>query len=310
MKPMRKFGAPTPQSTRPYIGYLIVTLMYIVLNLVLPGNRGTMNTYHLTASEYHILLFLINIPIAAIWFVAFYGYKLLQDYSRMIDTSAEGPNFHRISRGLAWLAWGPPLTSIISSLLYAFAYHSMHRYYFALVLNHYLSVLIPVVAFSLIQGGTHRLTFDQFRPSAQHLRWVFAIFTLFGVSFSFYSFNQITPASSNPFHLNPWLTVLTIIVPYLYAWYMGLYGAFEILLYRQNAKGLLYRRGLSLLSYGIVTIIISSIAVEFLNSGTRYLTQLHLNVVLLLIYLFLLIYALGYIVVAAGAKRLKRIEEI
>ena len=292
------------------LAFAVLTLANIVLNFLLPANHETLATYHLTELSYHVLLLLINSLLGVIWFAAFYGYKVLHEYSQKLHNTTEGKSFHTIARGLTWLAWGAPLNAILSLVLYAFVHNNYHRANAALIIEHYGALIVPVVAFSLIATGTHMLPVRNFRPSSRSIKLIMFFFTLFGVLFSYYSLNSIRDLSPNPFRMPLWLILLTVLVPYLYSWYMGAYAAYEIIVYRQKAKGLLYRRALTYLVGGLSIIIASSIMIEFLASSSRYLTQLTLNGILLLIYLLLAMYAGGYGLVALGAKRLKKIEEV
>lgn len=290
--------------------YTLLVLADIVLNLVLPANQATVRSYHLSLTEYHVLIFLIDLPIAAIWFIAFYGYRMLQEYSKVIKDSREGLSFHRIMRGLMWLAWGQPISSVIVVILYAFVHHWAGFYTTALIINHYMSLFIAIVAYTLIGAGTHILAERGRQPSSAVIRVLMVGFTAFGVLYTYFTFSQVTTQHPNAYLLPLWFVLLTVVVPYLYAWYMGLYSAYEMLMYRQYARGVLYRQALTYIATGIGTIITSSIVVEFLTSDTRYLTRLRLNGVLLLVYLFLFIYGLGFALVAFGTKRLKKIEEV
>jgi len=290
--------------------YAVLALISLLLNLVLPPNAATMAAYHLTKTEYHVLVLLIYLPMAAIWFTAFYGYKTLQDYTALIKKTDEGQNFYKMSIGLVWLAWGAPLSSISSAILYAIVHNNVGLYTTAIIIEHYISVVIAIVAFTYIGIGTHKLAARNQRPTSLSIQLIMLFFTAFGVIYSFFTFNQVTGTSVNPYHLPVWIILLTIIVPYLYAWYMGLFSAYEILLYRQQATGLLYKRALTYIASGIAAIIASSIMVEFITSGTKYLTRLNLNAVLLVVYIFLAISAVGYLLVALGTKKLKKIEEV
>lgn len=104
--------------------------------------------------------------------------------------------------------------------------------------------------------------------------------------------------------------MFTIIVPYLYAWFMGLMSCYEIIMYSQRIKGLLYKRALNRLAGGIGAVIGSSIFIQFINVVYAYKTNSSLGPLLILIYLLLVVEAIGYILIANGAKNLKRIEEI
>jgi hypothetical protein len=107
-----------------------------------------------------------------------------------------------------------------------------------------------------------------------------------------------------------WLLVLTIIIPYLYAWFIGLLAAFEITVVARQAKGILYRQALRLLAGGVSVVIAGLITIQYVRSVFPSGGKLSLGLVLLLIYLVYLIVAAGFVLITLGANRLKKIEEI
>ncbi len=106
------------------------------------------------------------------------------------------------------------------------------------------------------------------------------------------------------------LIILTLAIPYLYYWYRGLVATYNLYHYQKHVKGQVYKGSLSLVAYGIATIIATSILIRLLVTISARITTLSLTPLLLIIYGFLVIAALGYVLIALGAKRLRRIEEV
>jgi hypothetical protein len=52
--------------------YIVVTVLFFILVLALPANKVVMSEYSISPVEYHVLLFSVELPLAAIWFAAFY----------------------------------------------------------------------------------------------------------------------------------------------------------------------------------------------------------------------------------------------
>ncbi len=306
------FRPPTIQRKLPntFVAFAALAVTNVILGLLLPANVGTMHAYHLTATQYHILLLLIDLPLSAVWFSAFYGYKTLREYAAVIGEATESEGFGRIVLGLIWLAWWLPVGTIVMLILHAIAYANSGFYAAAIIIEHYLSIAVAVVAFLLISAGTHQLAERSHRPTTSNIRSIIAACTLFGVLYGYFSLRQIIGGGPNPYHLPVWLILCTVTAPYLYAWFMGLFAVYEITRYQQKAKGLLYKQALTYIAGGMAAIIGSSIVIQVATSGTRYLTRLNLNGALLIVYLFLLVYAVGFCLVALGAKRLKKIEEV
>jgi hypothetical protein len=104
--------------------------------------------------------------------------------------------------------------------------------------------------------------------------------------------------------------LLTIVVPYIYSWYLGLLAAYELHIYTKKVKGIIFRKSWNTVAFGIVWIIISSIMLQYFATVSAKLNDFSLQTVMLLIYSLLPIIAVGYVLVAIGAKRLTKIEVV
>jgi hypothetical protein len=92
---------------------------------------------------------------------------------------------------------------------------------------------------------------------------------------------------------------------------MALLSAFEFRLYATNANGLLYRRALRRLAYGVLITIAGFVAIGFVdNTFLVSKVSSSLGSLILLEYALLAIIAIGLIFMAYGTKQLKRIEEV
>jgi hypothetical protein len=91
---------------------------------------------------------------------------------------------------------------------------------------------------------------------------------------------------------------------------MGLLAAYEIYVFSKHTKGLLYKRALNSLAAGITIAIMTSIVLQYIASDTTHIRKITFNALLLGVYLLLTVYAAGFGLIALGAKRLKKIEEV
>lgn len=274
-----------------------------------------MATYHLDSLQYHVLYIIVVLPIIISWFVAFYSYEKVKSYTESIRKTAEGDEFALITKGHAWLAWSLPLTLIISLMLNTIANSFSGFHVSAIIIANYISVLIPLIAFSYIGSGSRGLlSRAHVTLSLSGIRGTILIFAALGVLFCFATFQHINITSikdSNNLYFMPvWLMVLTVIGPYLYAWFVGLLAAFELSAIGRTAKGVLYRQAMQLFSSGLIAVISSSIALQYVSSVIPRTGSLLINGRLLLSYLFRLVAVLGFILLAAGARKLQRIEEV
>jgi hypothetical protein len=139
-------------------------------------------------------------------------------------------------------------------------------------------------------------------------------FLVAGVLYCYLIFRHLDLTSlssaSNSYFLPIWLIVVSVIIPYLYAWFSGLLAAYEINLFGNHTDGFLYRRALRLLVAGLTAIILSFIALQYISSVEPSKGHLVLGYRLVLIIIFRIVGGGGFLLLAMGADRLKKIEEV
>lgn len=298
----------------------VCVVLYAALTFSIPPDTATLDRYDITATRLRLLSLSIAIPLVAIWWAAFYGFAKCQEYAALIRQSPDGRAFSKLAHGLAVLAIGLPVSSITSAALRYAARLQPELTAAVSIINNYIGIIIALVAFILIGQGAQRLlglgtSLNSRRPALPRQLLLSAAFLVFG---SLYAYLVLTHTTHQPhiptaekaiYHLPLWLTMTTIILPYLYIWYTGLMAALYINFYRKNVPGILYKKALRFLAWGIGAVIISSILLQYLTA-MEVITSLSLASLLIIIYGLLIVISAGYILIALGAKRLKRLEEV
>ena len=77
-----------------------------------------------------------------------------------------------------------------------------------------------------------------------------------------------------------------------------------------NIPGILYKKALRNLADGVFVAISAIITLRIIVSMTAWFESRTLKIILLIIYLLLLVIAVGYVFIARGAKKLDTIEEV
>jgi hypothetical protein len=93
-------------------------------------------------------------------------------------------------------------------------------------------------------------------------------------------------------------------------WAVGIFAAYNINLYRQKVAGIIYRRSWGYLAMGLGWLIVTSIIFQYLTTLTARLTHLSIYWLLAIVYILLLVLSAGFVLVAIGARKLKKIEEV
>jgi hypothetical protein len=302
-------------TTKAMLSFVALSVIYVLLVFLLPANKGTMQMYHLTPEAYHVLLSAITMPSLAVWLAAFLAYGKLYEYTDHIHSSMENTGFMRIARGIKWLAWSLPISSIVSLVAYAVMNATSGLHNSAVIINNYIVLALPLIGYSLIgSGGRALMAQAKLNFSVSDAQSIMLSFVGGGVLYCYLTFRQLSTISlsstRNPYAMPVWLVVISLMIPYLYAWFVGILSALEINTYSKRVRGLLYRQPLRLLVIGLTIVIVSSIVVQFL--GTAVPTTGHIVLDYHLTFRFLLRAAsgVGFLLITFGVLRLKKIEEV
>ncbi len=292
------------------IWYGLLITVTVTLGLILPSAPGTLQTLNITSNSYRLSIASLILPYALILFLAFYAYNRLQAYAKQLHRTKEGHGFKNIANGTQVLAWGLALTTILTIILDAI--NTSHPGFTAarVIITNYAILLVPLIGFTYVGRGTRSLNdLAKVRISLLSTRIVVLLFLIIGVFFTHMIINN-SHYHQDPYHLSLYWLILTFIIPYLYAWFIGILSANEIRLYIQAIKGIIYKKALTQLSFGITIVIIGSIVMQFINNQLATENNISLGSAFLAIYIIVVIEALGYGLIAYGARQLKRIEEV
>lgn len=304
-------------SKRIYLLFGILALIYIGLILFLPPDASSLTRYSISPERSKQLALTIAVPYVLIWFIAFYGYWNIRHYADTIRKSADGRALKTISDGLLILAIGLPVAAILGNLL-TFVGRTYPNYLaLSTVTGVYIDMMIGVLGMTKIHNGAQELVEIADEGAKTKPAYIVMIFiAIIGTVYTYLTMTNPARQFPNPntgraaYYLPDWLLILTVILPYLYIWYSGLKAAYYIAYYRRNVNGLLYRSALANVARGIVAIIISRIFLRFLTSMNTLVSTWSLKYLLVVIYILILIIGIGYGLVARGAKKLKKIEEV
>lgn len=294
--------------------FLLLTAVYICLAFGLPIDPETIKRYQVSETELRLLNLTIIAPLIIIYFSALYGFHAFRSYAEQIEGSRENKPFMQLATGLGVLAFGLPISGIVGSLNNFVALEHTQFTEEAMIVKNYTSLAIAFVALILLaRGAESLLTTLKTRPKPNKLFKRTALHGLIVLSCVFTWLITTHPAGASgedTYYLPNWLIILTLAVPYLYAWCRGVQAAHNLALYRGKVKGNIYRNAINSLSRGIGTIIILSVFLQLLITTSARLVRLNLTPVLLLVYLLIAMYAIGYGLVARGAKKLTQIEKV
>jgi hypothetical protein len=288
--------------------YVAFVLLYAV-SFLADRPISTFQRLELTTLQYRIISLAVFVPVVLIWFAAFYGYSKLRAYSDLIKGTPDGKHVRIITTGLMILALALPANSLLAAANGIIVDNHPGFLTFGTIIKNYCSVLLPLISFVFISNGTQGLSkLSKKRPTYRTVNLLAGFFIVLS---TLYCYLTITSHNLNQiYHMPKVLIVLTIICPYLYTWFLGLSAAYETHLYSRKAPGTLYRRTWNMLASGIAVIIFAQVIVQYVSTATLQFNDFKLIRLLFIVYVLFVLLAAGYIVVAIGAKRLQKIEEV
>lgn len=297
------------------VSIVILTIVYLVVTFATPVDQATLHRYHVSSGSVEVLLLTITLPYIVIWYMALIGYLRLRDYTQAIKDTKDGAALGRISMGILWLTLWLPVAAVVSALT-SYYYHKHPAATAQMVwLNNYAGILLLFPAFWFCYDGSRKLVRLVRQPERMLLVGAVA-YIIFAVLYTFLTLHDssrrvpshgVTVAS---YYLQDWLIVTTIIIPRLVEWLLGFQAAYNLYVYQTKVKGTIYKEALSRLSVGLSSIVVIIIILRCLQSLSGQLNKESLGILLLLIYVLLILIAVGYALIARGAKNLKRIESL
>ncbi|MEO6761567.1 MAG: hypothetical protein ABI220_04305 [Candidatus Saccharimonadales bacterium] len=300
------------QYTRftPMKWYILLLILAGGLALLLPPDPQTLSHLDISSSTYRLATFLLLIPYGIIWYAAFYAYAKLREYISYLGDSREGKAFRKITIGMGILAFGLILPTIVSLIMGSAILERDSTNAASAIVNRYLVLLFPLISLLFISSGTSSLvSATKIRVNSMGLRLLAVPFLLLSATFVYLVMHDyIIHRSSYP--INSFFLLITIVVPYLYTWFLGFISSFELWKYSRLVKGVLYKKFSFQFSLGISVAIVGSIAIQFISSTVAIRVSKTLYPLLVVDYMLLIIVAIGLALVALATQKLKKIEEV
>ncbi len=296
---------------RTYKLFVLFVLLYMLIILITPPNPATVSLYHLSDTAYRVLLLATTgLPAFLTWLAAFYGYAQLEQYSKLIKDSKEGMAFDKLTKGSRWIAYYLPVVSTTALLLSGIANSAPEFRGPGQVIGNYLAVLITLIAMGAFGSGARQLADStKARPTQYKIRIMALAAITISVLYCYFVITESLHGRTNYYLPLGWL-LPTIVIPFFFAWFMGLLAVLDLNAYGNKVKGLLYQKALRGLSGGILIVILAAIAVQYVSSASPQQNHLVLGGVLVVRYILYGFLALGFAVIGTSAKKLQRIEKI
>lgn len=313
-EPAKKSAKAFLTSNLAYGLLAVLSLLYMAVTLLTPLSKSSA-AYHISNLEIRLLQLTIVLPAIAIWFVALWGSLVFKRYAMRIEQNEDGRALSRLATGLLTLVTSITLTSVIQSFSQLFLRWGHLKAW--VIFGNYVAVITLLAAFILIYQGAKQLArLVQFQSYGKRRWWILGALLVMGIVYVWvlaqnpYRMSSPDPGQVASYYLPDWLLLPTVVLPYLVIWFLGLTAAAYVRLYQRYSPGIIYREAIQRLGRGLYAIIIASLLIQLLAAVSGSLAHLGLGQILLVLYALILIYALGHVLVAAGARKLAAIEEV
>ena len=304
-----------------YALLFVLTAIYGFITFITPTSAKSLAKYHISSLGLHLVSLSITIPIVIIWIIAFYGFIKFKAYAKSIDDRPDGKFLGKVALGLEVLAIYLVLSSIVSSIGSYISLKHLSQVPREVIVANYLAVIFYGLTFYLTLKGANGLS-KTTKKSYNYLKlkWWTVVYLLLAAGYAYLAMTskfKSTPATDTThglYYLPNWLILISVILPTILIWFAGLQTVSLLAYYRKNTQGRIYKQSLSKLTTGLSIVIVLTISLQFLGIIVqRYsngLANLSLPAILLIVYILVIAIAVGYMVIALGAKNLKRLEEI
>jgi hypothetical protein len=295
------------------LAFVALLAAYLILAMTLPSDPQVLAKHGLTQASARMLNMTTLIPLSLIYLAALYGFIRVKDYADKVRRTKEGPGFSDLALGLGLLAFSLPIRAIVGNYA-TYVRHAEPQLVAEIsILRNYLTLVFAFAALFYIAKGAEALL-DTLRRSA--LRERSLVYSLAGpiILASLYTWLIVEsgPIRSGdaPYYMPEWAVITTLAIPLVFTWCLGAWAAFQLYKYHHGVKGVIYKRAINNLAIGVAAIVIIAILTQFITTLSGTLNRLDLQPLLIIVYVLVAVYAVGYGLVARGAKKLKQLEEV
>jgi hypothetical protein len=302
-----------------WVWYFAIAVVYLIAPLFTPLSAASLERFPEFASNplfARLVQLSVSLPVLFIWLSAVYGVSKFKSYAHSIKDSEDGKGLNVVATGLTVLVFGGLAMSAFGalwSLILGSAPNPTRT-----ITTNYLNLAYNFIGFAIMLKGSGRLV-ELVKAKAEVKKSIMVSIVPFAAFAGLYAwltfhnpYRNMTPQPGriSSLYLPDPLIVLTLMIPYILMWATGSLTAINLMTYRKLAKGTIYKQALSRLALGTFLVIVFSISMQLLGTAASAFANLDLSGILAFIFVILIAYACCYLVIASGARKLKKIEEV
>ncbi len=289
--------------------------LYLYETVQISPSDPVITRYHLTILNAIVLSLAVAIPYIIIWIVALNGYLRLRNYARTIRSSADGRALLHLVYGLFWLVVWMPLNTLLASGMKYVVLHYPSFGQWAHLIQIYFAIIILSIGYVLLYKASREMiaVIKHNIPARVTVtkQAYYLVYSLLCAAYIYAIFHNSGGADNRVVSFLPdWGLLLTVIIPRLVMWFFGLQAVWNIYLYAKYVHGKIYKQTFRSLAVGLGLVSVSLILAGYISTIRTTIEGYSLEGLLAVIYLFLAIMSVGYVIIAVGAQKLRRIEDV
>lgn len=299
-------------ATSCYPVLALLSVIYVALTLLAPVKS---NNFDLTDMQVRLLQLTFVVPILVIWFLIVFGGVRFKNYALLIKGSDEAKGTSLVANSLLLIGFGGIVVSIFN-LGRNFVGSQFTEEF---VITHNLfNVIVQLGSYGLLYvGSTHLLKSigvkgaDARKAIYPQLAMSVAIAAYGALMFlNPYRNSTPDPTKYSSFYLPDGLLLVLVVIPYVLSWSLAVGALVNLRTFAAEVRGIIYREAIHRLVMGMTIVVSFAIALAMLSTLSGLFADSSLKFVLGFIYVILILYAAGFLVIASGARKLARIEEV
>ncbi len=301
------------RSWRYIFVILCIWSIYLFLSLNTPQAESAQQ-YNISPTGLIVLKISVLVPFLLCWLFAVAGWAYFRDFVRSLPKNAERRAYNNVARGLLVLIIALIVPTLINATYHYF--NGPESGEISVKINNYVSIFLPLIGFSWMFIGASQLmqninlkiatwskTLTVFLPVL-----LFSIFYIAMIFTNPSRQSSADPAIPASFYVSDPLIILTIILPVIASWIVGLNLALNLEQFSHHVNPK-QKPGLASFYNGVLFIVGSVILTQAIESvGGERFSSYGLGIILFLIALLLVAISIGYGLIAKGAKKLAQIN--
>lgn len=296
---------------------IIIWIIYSALTLLAPAVEAG-SRYSVTLLQINLLRVTLLLPYLLIWMSGLFAFLHFHSYQSFLGKSPEASGFKKLTKAIGFLL------AVVIIPLFVSLYGTYHADSYLVqktitILRNNLTVIFYLISFYYLWGASSELITalikdeKKLKPKYEIVSIITALLGLILIFLILH--NPFRSTSSNPlirptYYLSDWSIFITIIIPYLLVWLLGLLAIINIKTLANEVSGVIYKKTFNSISRALIILISLVISLQFLSQASTFFAHASLGIILSVVYALLLLIAGAYLYLAKAAKQLTAIEKI